>query len=72
VLQRVNEYSYDLAFRGQEGCKAVFEVHELPATPYGQRKALAMVQFPKSDYEALRARVGQSWSSAANSSKPTA
>jgi hypothetical protein len=59
TLERVDEYSYDLVFHGQEGCKGVLAIHELGATPYGQRKVLAMVQFPPGDLETLRKRIGQ-------------
>jgi hypothetical protein len=59
VLQRVDEFSYDLVFHGQEGCKGVIEIHELSSASYGQRRVLAIVQFPKASLGELRGRLGQ-------------
>jgi hypothetical protein len=59
ALRRVSKFNYDPVFTNCTGVIATFDIIELPG-PYSKVKVAAGVKFPTEEYDALKAKVGQS------------
>ncbi len=59
VLLRANRFSYDVLFGQEPGTKAVFEIHEIPAGLYGNRKVQVVLQLSLADGDLLGPPNGQ-------------
>ncbi len=59
TLKSADSYSYDFVLGSSPGTKAVFEVHKVKASFYGENAIFAVVQLPPEAKEELAGKIGE-------------